>query len=123
VNQIKSKLVVICIALIYCFAAALSTDALFHASFKYSLKTSEERHFSDITKSLYTQPSSAQSLISHAPSGPVQGLKKPGELSLAFSENREKLIESGFSQYSKNSENQLIHYRKSDLIFPFHYFW
>ena len=122
-NQGKSKFIVIFVAVIYCFAAFLSTDVLFHTSFKYSLKSSEERHFSDVAKSVYTQPYPAESLLSHAPAGPIQVLKKPSEFSRVFSENEEKLIESEFSQYSNHSEKQLIHYRKSDLIFPFHYFW
>ncbi len=35
----------------------------------------------------------------------------------------EKLIETDFKRYIIFSKNNLIKYRKSDFIFPFHYFW
>lgn len=35
----------------------------------------------------------------------------------------EALVKTRNTQYVNISKNLLVHYRKSDLIFPFHYYW
>lgn len=35
----------------------------------------------------------------------------------------EALVKTKYSQYVNVSKNILVNYRKSDLIFPFHYYW
>lgn len=35
----------------------------------------------------------------------------------------EALLNTRFLQYINTSKNLLVNYRKSDLIFPFHYYW
>ncbi|MCG2459427.1 hypothetical protein K8352_01550 [Flavobacteriaceae bacterium F89] len=35
----------------------------------------------------------------------------------------EELFKTGYRQYNNLSKHLLVNYRKSDLIFPFHYYW
>ncbi len=40
-----------------------------------------------------------------------------------LSRTTDVLASSTYAQYTKTSINVLIHHRKADHIFPFHYFW
>lgn len=42
---------------------------------------------------------------------------------LPSTEDFEHIFCAAFKQYKKQALNRLINFRKSDIIFPFHYFW
>jgi hypothetical protein len=54
---------------------------------------------------------------------PSKDFKIQLEELVAFTNAFEFLTESENTQYTKFAINLLINYRKTDLIFPFHYFW
>jgi len=49
--------------------------------------------------------------------------KKTSDHLSAYIRCNEKLIVSFLFQYLNYSECLLVHFRKTDIIFPFHYFW
>jgi hypothetical protein len=54
---------------------------------------------------------------------PPSSLKTPAHKFSAYAKTAGRLIFFKFSQYVFFSENITVRFRKTDLIFPFHYFW
>ena len=54
---------------------------------------------------------------------PPSSLKNPTQTFSAFARMTGRLIFFKYSQYVFFSENIPFRFRKTDLIFPFHYFW
>lgn len=113
------------ISVLYCFIISLySGNALTHSSAFSKLTKSE-------SKNCCTLPASdllchtAQATIS-APAfttAPSSSLKNPFNDFWAWAKLTDGVFFSTFLQYSFYSQNLLIRFRQTDIIFPFHYFW
>lgn len=77
----------------------------------------------DLSAKIFFNTSQAESLLDSFNNLPVPSLKdpfnEPGSVNIAI----EQIFEVGFAQYIRHSINFLVHHRKADIIFPFHYFW
>ena len=108
---------------IYCFAMGMVVNSYSTTDFhKVSNKKSETNIAAVSTALFYHTPESESGVAtadSHAPSN----LKNPYTGIWALVNTTNALFVSKYAQYIKSSANFLIHYRKADLIFPFHYFW
>jgi hypothetical protein len=121
-NNIRILSVVLLIA-IYCFAMGVVTKPLTHSIFHSNTTTSQEQYFSDFSTKLFCHTSPSESLVNNYINQPVPSFKNPFNGLWAIAKTTEQLFETAFSQYTNISRNFLIQHRKTDIIFPFHYFW
>jgi hypothetical protein len=114
---------VVFLTAIYCFAIGVVTKSLAHSDFNINSTTSQEQYFSDFSTKLFCHTSQSESSVNNYINQPVPSFKNPFNGLWAIAKTTEQLFETAFSQYTNISRNFLIQHRKSDIIFPFHYFW
>lgn len=114
---------VVFLTAIYCFAIGVVTKSVAHSNFQSNSFASQELYFSDFSTKLFCHTSQSESSVNNNINQPVPSFKNSFKGLLALAKTKELLFESVFSQYNNISRNFLIQYRKSDIIFPFHYFW
>ncbi len=83
----------------------------------------QELYLADTSKSLFYHTSSSKNT-----GGSFNNYSGPGYKNLfdqlwSVTHNSEQLFKAVFTQYCNFAIGLLVQYRKSDLIFPFHYFW
>lgn len=115
-NRILS---VVFLIAIYCFAISVITKSFAHSDFQNKQTSSQEKIISDFSTKLFCQTSQSESSVNNFNNLPTPNFKN----SFTVVKVTEQLFETEFSQYTFFSRNILTSYRKSDLIFPFHYFW
>ena len=121
-TQIRILSVVILTA-IYCFAMSTAIHSLSHSDFSNSSTTLQEKSISDFSAKLFYPISESESSVNNYNNLPATKFKNPFNGLGAIHNTSEQLLETAFSQYTNISRNFLIHNRKTDIIFPFHYFW
>jgi hypothetical protein len=122
--KVKMRIVsALLLTLIYSYAVSISMQSVFLTDIR-DVHSSEHKTFLlSVTASICGSPS-AKEVTSFAKTSQfsTHDSKKPfspGELI----QTEEPLIRSELSQYEHFSTNLLIQFRKTDKIFPFHYFW
>lgn len=108
---------------IYCIAFGAVYDSISQSDFSNNHSFSEERNISPSSETIFFHNFQSESSINSYNNLPVQNIKEQFTDSWADFNVSERLIESEYSQYLIFTRNILINYRKSDIIFPFHYFW
>lgn len=121
-SNIKTLNVVFLTA-IYCFAIVFVAKTVAHFDFKDISTSSQEKITSDFSTKLFCHTSQSESSVNNINNLPTPNLKKPFNGLWVITKTIEQLFETAFSQYTNISRNFLIQHRKSDIIFPFHYFW
>ncbi|TCO05370.1 hypothetical protein [Natronoflexus pectinivorans] len=116
--------IAICLfATIYCFAMVVVPSSL-AASDSYDEQTvNQERFISGLSVINFNHTSQTDSSLSiftnlSITDSPIPFIGYHSIVDLINQLFKEKLIKSRFF-----TENVLINHRKSDIIFPFHYFW
>jgi len=108
---------------IYCFAIGVVTKSLVNSDFHSNSATLHEQYFSDFSTKLFCLTSQPESSVNNYINQLVPSYKNPFNGFWAIPKITEQLFETAFSLYTNISKNFLIQHRKSDIIFPFHYFW
>jgi len=110
--------------MIYCFAISIVSKPLNHSDFRNDSSSSQEKYFSDFSTKFFCDTSQSENSVNNYNNLPsFLGFKSPfNELSIII-KITEQLLETAFYQYTNISINFLIEHRKTDIIFPFHYFW
>ncbi|MBN2892969.1 MAG: hypothetical protein JXL97_13965 [Bacteroidales bacterium] len=121
-NKIRILSAVVLTA-IYCFAVGAVKESLTHSDFQNNSTTSQEQYFSDFSTKLFCHTSQTESSVSNINNLPAPNFKNSINELWTIAKTTEHLFETAFSQYTNISRNFLIQYRKTDIIFPFHYFW
>jgi len=113
------------ISVLYCFIISLySGNALPHSSAFSKLTKSESKNCSTLLASDLLSHTAQATLSAPAfTAAPSSSLKNPFNDFLAWVKTTDRVFFSTFSQYSFYSQNLLIRFRQTDVIFPFHYFW
>lgn len=116
---------VIIIAALYCFAisGASSNSAYLTPTNSFLTVSDSQSEVSEITYHSYYHTIEAGVSIIFAGNLPTSTSKTPFQNLLFFSRISEQLILSSYSQYSGFFHKSSLRSRKTDLIFPFHYFW
>jgi hypothetical protein len=115
--------IVLLFVTVYCFAIALINLSSSFSENPGSESPEQEQYVSAISANLFCHTTLSEKGEPNFGHFPGMGFKK------SFTEWRtivritELLFDAAFVQYSGFAENFLVQYRKSDLIFPFHYFW
>jgi hypothetical protein len=108
---------------VYCFAVSVVTNS-FVDSYSHSNSTPTEGRFvSEVFAKINNHALLSEPSTNNSYTGPVKGFKNPFNKLWATTKTSEHLTEPEFSQYTKSFRNVLIKHRKTDFIFPFHYFW
>lgn len=111
------------LTVIYCFSIDTVTNTIAHYAVADHLNTSQEKIISEFSSKLFCHTTQSESSLNNLNNLPAPTFKNPsiefGGVSIAA----EQLFNSEFAQYTSCSGKILINYRKSDIIFPFHYFW
>lgn len=110
------------ITISYCLAIGLASYAP-PSVLQSNAAAEKESHFIAISTNLLSPTSQPKNTTSNLSNALASALEKPFSGQWAAARAIERIIESKFVHYSHISINLLIHHRKSDLIFPFHYFW
>jgi len=114
---------VVLLTAIYCFAIGVVTNSLTYSDFKSNSTTTQEQYFSDFSTKLFCHTTLTESSVNNYNNLPASSSKNPFNGLLAVTKTTEQLFETAFTQYTNISRNFLIQHRKTDIIFPFHYFW
>lgn len=113
------------ISVLYCFVISLySGNASTYSSAFSKLTKSESKNCSALTVSDFLcHVPHAEVAAPAFTTAPPSSLKTPFNEFLDWAKLTEQVFFSSFSQYSFYSQNLLIRFRQTDIIFPFHYFW
>ena len=106
---------------IYCFAISFVSKSSLYASSPSGTFQEQKESFSPLTSVLLQH--TATIAVSSSAHVSFEGFKSGVEKLCIGSVTAEVFLQSEFSQYFVFSKNLLINSRKTDLIFPFHYFW
>jgi len=120
-NRVKILNVVLLTA-IYCFAISV-VKPYSYADAQGNSTNSGEQYFSVLKTELFCHTSQSESSVNILNNLPSSCFKNPFNGIWAISKISEQLFGSTFAQYTTVSRSLLIHHRKTDMIFPFHYFW
>lgn len=122
--KVKMRIVsALLLTLIYSYAVSISMQSLVLTDIR-DVNNSEHKTFLlSVSATICGSPTAKE----------VNSLNKTGQFSAHDSkkpfspgeliQTGEPIISSEFSQYEHFSTNLLIQFRKTDKIFPFHYFW
>ncbi len=83
----------------------------------------QELYLANTSKSLFCHTSPSENTVSSFHNFPTPNLKKLFDQPWSTTRYSEQLFKAVFTQYCNLSLNFPVLYRKSDIIFPFHYFW
>jgi hypothetical protein len=114
---------VILLTAIYCFAIGAVNNSLIHFDFSNNKSSSQEEAISYISEKLFLHTSHSECSVKDYNNLPAPNFKNHFTGLWAVLKAKEQLYGSEFSQYTTFTRTILINHRKSDIIFPFHYFW
>jgi hypothetical protein len=108
---------------LYCFGMVVAAGPFTHAGEAVPINTKADYCFANSSGDVYSHTSQTTFSSSNVVVLPAKPQKASSEDLWAICATADALIVAGFSQYTDYSANVRIHFRKADLIFPFHYFW
>lgn len=108
---------------IYCLAVGAVTESLWRSDFSGNPASAHEHVLSDFSAKLFSHTSQSESSVNISGNLPAPCFKNLASDLWAIIKASGQRIETAYSLYLTHSGNMLINYRKSDRIFPFHYFW
>lgn len=114
---------VILLSAIYFFAIGIYLKSPVQSDIQHSQTTAQAKLFSIAYSDLFCQPSQSESSVNNFTNFTTPSFTNKFNKHWAISKIPNLLVETKFSQYTTFSINFLIQHRKSNLIFPFHYFW
>ena len=124
-KKVVSFFVTAMIILLYCFASGMinsgvSNSASIHAS---GADVEEEGYYLAVSVNSIGSALQAETVTSPFNAPTFFSFKSSSYGYAALLKSAEKLFSSEFNRYISFLGNFTVKYRKSDLIFPFHYFW
>ena len=117
-----SSIGVLLLIISYCFAVGF-INPYQHAADEPTHASNNRDYFSGVKASLNDHASPSQSFAHNSANYTTPQFQFFLWGHTTFLQITEQLGESKFLHYSNLSRNFLVRNRKSDLLFPFHYFW
>lgn len=112
------------ISALYSFVISLYSSNAFIDNCTFSQTNSDTKQYSSlISSTLLCHTAQTESSITVHNNAPPSSLKNPFSEFSACLRTTEQLFFNVFSQYHFYSQNLLVRLQKTDIIFPFHYFW
>jgi hypothetical protein len=121
-NRIRN-LGIALLTVLYCVTISLAVDISQDSGF--TVKKTSEKYKKDLSVSVkqFSNTAEAESLVNHFSNSNPTTLKDSDKGFSAIVKIRELFFANEFSQYIFTARNFLIKYGKTNIIFPFHYFW
>lgn len=123
VKSSPKTLSVIILSVIYCLGLSATFNTWGISSNQDHPTHSQTHFFSEFSKKQVSHTTENPNSLNQFNKLPSQNFKNAFLGIGSISKTTELLLNSTFHQYLKISINLLVKHRKSDLIFPFHYFW
>ena len=116
---------VVTLSLLYCIAAGVASNssAISHFSLSEEISDSSEVYFSEVSDNLFCPVTRTESSITTSGEDRAQVNETHFSPVSAVLRLTEQYYFNQFTQYRFYADNLLIHFRKADQIFPFHYHW
>jgi hypothetical protein len=111
------------LAAIFCFSASLVSSSPIHSADQNQLTIEQEQSLAVISSSFSFHQSQSENSVNSFQKIPVPNFKRFSDKHWSITQFYDQLFESKFVQYCNSSRSFLIQLQKSDIIFPFHYFW
>jgi hypothetical protein len=121
-NKTFKILLVLIITTLYCFVISAVNHSFIDSEYNKLITSQHKNTYSDFSNTHFYHTFQTESSVSNN-SLPSTNLKNQFFSFWAIHKTHEQVIKSEYLQYVLREKNNLIHYRKSDIIFPFHYFW
>lgn len=112
------------LAAVYCMAVGSVICLPVQPDIAHHSSAGQEQFYAAFSKSLFSpaQPTDHAKRTVSGPSSVPPGKHLINSPWSVFSFN-ERLLETVYTRYCSHSADLLVYHRKSDRIFPFHYFW
>jgi hypothetical protein len=114
---------VVFLTAIYCYAMGVVTESYTHPGNPHQPASPEKKLIAEFSSKQLCHTAQTENDASDTNHLSAPGYKNPLAGFGALAKAKELLLEASFSRYSSFAMNILIKYRKSDIVFPFHYFW
>lgn len=108
---------------IYCYAVSVVANVPLSSDFENNLSTEQEHYLAVTSHNLISHTADAEFSIENTTSFPGSDIRDFSDEYHSLIGSTESLFDAEFYQYCNNSVNYLIQQRKTDLLFPFHFFW
>lgn len=108
---------------IYCLAVNTGTYSLINSDYISHQSSDQEQYLAPVSSGLFSHTAPVEKSVNIFHSFSVPDFNNQVDKLWSITQSTRKLLDAEFTQYCQFSVNFLIHFRKSDLIFPFHYFW
>jgi len=111
------------LTILYCFTICIIYNLFILNNTQYNSISDNAKQFSSISQNLFCHTPQSENTFNNYNNSPTASYKNSLTDIWATLKATEKLFETEFSEYNKSFRTFLINYRKSDIIFPFNYFW
>lgn len=108
---------------IYCFTVGFAVKSTSWSDFHNTQTSSQEKIISDFYGNLFYHTPQSESSLNNFNNLPAPNLKNPFKEFWAINKSSEALLRIEFSQHTIFLRKIPVSHRKSDNLFPFHYFW
>ncbi|CAM3313537.1 hypothetical protein [Zobellia roscoffensis] len=120
-NSVRKIFSLFLLTAIYCCAVGMGINPDQNLTIE-SHEHSQKESVSAVTAKLYCHTSESETLID-SPSSNTSNQFEGSDKLWGTQKTSERTFESKLAQYTRFSQNLLISKRRTDIIFPFHYFW
>ncbi len=111
------------LATVYCYAMSIASQSIVNLNLNRNNVTEKETYFEKISPSFSLHTPQSESSTSTAVSYFFQGFKQLFPFLRSSLRTIELFFDAEFTSYNSTAEKIPVHYRKTDLLFPFQYFW
>lgn len=116
---------VVCLLTIYCFSIGSITNSFSFSDLQSNqFSDSQEKFATAFSTNLFLHTSQHENSVNSLNNFPAPTFKNHSHEYWALAKATENLFDTEFSLYTTSfSRKTLINHRKSNIIFPFQYFW
>jgi hypothetical protein len=121
-NNLKTYIIFLLTA-VYCIAIGAVNTHVAYQSVTLTHTNLQENSIAIFSENLYCPTIQADNLLNPSPNLPTTACKNPSNDLSEFAYSYEQIEGAAILQYTSIARNILFHHRKTDIIFPSHYFW
>jgi hypothetical protein len=122
INNLKTYIIFLLTA-VYCIAIGAVNTHVAYQSVTLTHTNLQENSIAIFLENLYCPTIQADNLLNPSPNLPTTACKNPSNDLSEFAYSYEQIEGAAILQYTSIARNILFHHRKTDIIFPSHYFW
>lgn len=116
-------LIIVSLLAVYCFAIGRFNPTHNFYDTSREQNSAAENYYSEFSTKYFCHTSQTEYSLSDSNKLPDLRFKNPFAGVVTDNKVSAQLVVAYFKQYTNASRNFLVQHRKTDVIFPFHYFW